>query len=79
MVRLQAAEFGTRDEAVAMVKRVQEKFKKEGPEATFKAINNMAPGFIDRDLFPYVHKIDGTELVACGPIPAILAARTCTI
>ena len=71
MVRLQAAEFGTRDEAVAMVKRVQEKFKKEGPEATFKAINNMAPGFIDRDLFPYVHKIDGTELVACGPIPAI--------
>jgi TRAP-type uncharacterized transport system substrate-binding protein len=71
VLRLQAAEFGTRDEAVAMVKRVQEKFKKDGPEATFKAINDMAPGFIDRDLFPYVHKIDGTLLVACGPIPAI--------
>ena len=28
-----AAEFGTRTEAVAMVKRVQERFKKEGPEA----------------------------------------------
>jgi hypothetical protein len=25
-----AAEFGTRDEAVAMVRRVQEKFRKEG-------------------------------------------------
>jgi TRAP-type uncharacterized transport system substrate-binding protein len=71
MHRLQAAEFGSREEAVAMVHRVQEKFKKDGPEATFKAINNMAPGFIDRDLFPYVHKIDGTQLVACGPIPAI--------
>jgi uncharacterized protein len=69
--RLQAAEFGSREEAVAMVQRVQEKFKKDGPEATFKAINSMAPGFIDRDLFPYVHKIDGTELVACGPILAI--------
>ena len=68
---VQAAEFGTREEAIAMVRRVQEKFKKDGPEATFKAINTMAPGFIDRDLFPYVHKIDGTELVACGPIAAI--------
>jgi TRAP-type uncharacterized transport system substrate-binding protein len=71
MQRLQAADFGSREEAVAMVHRVQEKFKKDGPEATFKAINDMAPGFIDRDLFPYVHKIDGTELVAIGPIPAI--------
>jgi hypothetical protein len=26
-----AAEFGTRDEAMAMVRRVQQKFKKEGP------------------------------------------------
>jgi len=68
---VQAAEFGSRDEAVAMVHRVQEKFKKDGPEATFKAINDMAPGFMDRDLFPYVHKIDGTQLVAIGPIAAI--------
>jgi len=45
ILRVQAAEFGTRDEAVAMVKRVQEKFRKEGPEATFRALNNNAPGF----------------------------------
>jgi TRAP-type uncharacterized transport system substrate-binding protein len=68
---LRAAEFGTRAEAVAMVQRVQAKFKKDGPEATFNAINNMAPAFFDRDLFPFVQKIDGTQVVAIGPIPAI--------
>ena len=31
-----AAEFGTKDEAVAMVKRVQAEFKKAGADATFK-------------------------------------------
>jgi signal transduction histidine kinase len=56
-----AAEFGTRDEAVAMVQRVQEKFKKDGPDATFKAINNKA--FVDRDLFPWVYRLsDGTNM-----------------
>ncbi len=49
-----------------MIRRVQEKFRKDGPEATFHAINNKAPGFVDRDLFPYVHKLDGTQLVAAG-------------
>ena len=69
MVRLQAAEFGTREEAVAMVKRVQEKFKKDGPEATFRAINSTA--FNDRDLYPWVHTIDGTLHVANGAFPGI--------
>jgi uncharacterized protein len=69
VLRLQAAEFGTRDEAVAMVRRVQEKFKKEGPDATFRAINNGA--FNDRDLYPFVHTIDGTLHVANGAFPAI--------
>jgi len=66
---LQAAEFGTREEAVAMVKRVQEKFKKDGPEATFRAINSTA--FNDRDLYPWVHTIDGTLHVANGAFPGI--------
>jgi TRAP-type uncharacterized transport system substrate-binding protein len=64
-----AAEFGTREEAVAMVKRVQEKFKKDGPEATFRAINSAA--FNDRDLYPWVHTIDGTLHVANGAFPGI--------
>jgi len=69
LLRVQAAEFGTRDEAVAMVQRVQEKFKKDGPEATFRAINNGA--FNDRDLYPFVHTIDGTLHVANGAFPGI--------
>jgi TRAP-type uncharacterized transport system substrate-binding protein len=63
---LGATEFGTREEAKAMVQRVQEKFKKDGPAATFRAINANLRTFMDRDLFPYVHKIDGTQLVAAG-------------
>ena len=31
-----ADEFGTKDEAIAMVHRVQEMFKKDGADATFK-------------------------------------------
>jgi uncharacterized protein len=52
-----AYEFGTRAEAVAMVKRVQEKFKKEGPDATFRSINEKK--FNDRDLYPFVVGYDG--------------------
>jgi uncharacterized protein len=56
-----AAEFGTRDEAIAMVRRVQEKFKKEGPDATFRAINTKT--WVDRDLFPWVYRVsDGTNM-----------------
>jgi uncharacterized protein len=63
---LGAAEFGTREQAKAMAQRVQEKFRKDGPAATFRAINANVPEFMQGDLFPYVHKIDGTELVAAG-------------
>jgi TRAP-type uncharacterized transport system substrate-binding protein len=64
-----AAEFGTRDEAVAMVRRVQEKFRKDGPDATFKAIN--AKTWVDRDLFPWVYSLsDGTNM-ANALFPAV--------
>jgi uncharacterized protein len=49
-----AGGFGSREEAVAMIKRVQEKFKKVGAQATFAAITNQAPEFHDRDLYVYV-------------------------
>jgi uncharacterized protein len=66
---LSAAEFGSRDEAIAMVRRVQEKFRKDGPDATFKAINNKA--FIDRDLYPWVYRLsDGTNM-ADALLPAV--------
>ncbi|HEY2137483.1 MAG TPA: hypothetical protein VGH49_16450, partial [Xanthobacteraceae bacterium] len=41
---------GTREEAIAMVKRVQEKFAKAGPQATFDAITS-SDEFRDRDLY----------------------------
>jgi uncharacterized protein len=66
---VRAAEFGTRDEAVAMVRRVQEKFKKEGVEATVRAINNGA--FNDRDLYPWFGKLDGTLNLANGVSPVL--------
>src|SRR6266853_192809 len=66
-----AAEFGTREEAAAMVRRVQEKFKKDGPDATFRAINNRAPGFADRDLYPFVTEVATGLCVANGVTPAV--------
>jgi uncharacterized protein len=65
-----AAEFGTRDEATAMVRRVQQKFKREGADATFRAINNKEPGFADRDLYPFVTELTGL-CVANGVTPAV--------
>jgi cytochrome c len=53
-----AAEFGTREEAIAMVKRVQQKFAAEGADATFNAITN-TDEFRDRDLYPFVYTLDG--------------------
>jgi cytochrome c len=59
---LQSAEFGTREEAVAMVKRVQEMFNRDGPQATFKAITEKDSAFRDRDLYPFVFDLNGVFL-----------------
>jgi len=67
-----AGEFGTREEAVAMVKRVQEKFAQAGAEATFKAVNDKADhAFHDRDLYPFIYDLKGVN-VAHGARPALV-------
>jgi len=67
-----AAEFGTRDDAVAMVKRVQEKFKKDGADAVFKAVSDKStPAFHDRDLYPFIYDMSGVN-VAHGARPALI-------
>jgi len=67
-----AAEFGNRDEAVAMVKRVLDKFAQSGPDATFKAVNDKTnPAFHDRDLYPFVYDLKGIN-VAHGARPALV-------
>ena len=63
-------EHGTRDQAVAMVKRVSAMFQKDGADATFKAVT--AKTFNDRDLYPFVYKLDGTDCVAHGANPAMV-------
>jgi len=67
-----AAEFGSKDEAIAMVKRVQAEFKKAGREATFKEVSDKsAKEFHDRDLYPFIYDMSGL-CVAHGARPALI-------
>jgi cytochrome c len=67
-----AAEFGTKDEAIAMVKQVKEQFKKDGPEVTFKAVSDKSvKEYHDRDLYPFIYDMKGIN-VAHGARPALV-------
>jgi uncharacterized protein len=65
-----ASEFGSREEAVAMVQRVQETYRKSGFEATAKAIRAKEKAFFDRDLYAYIIDMNGVVL-ANGAVPAV--------
>jgi cytochrome c len=66
-----ADEHGTRDEAVAMVKRVEAMFKKD-VAATLKAVSDKSDTeFHDRDLYPFIYDMNGT-CVAHGARPALI-------
>ena len=67
-----AAEHGTREEAVAMVKRVQAEFKKSGMQATFKDVDDKSnKSFHDRDLYPFIYDLKGV-CVAHGARPVLV-------
>ena len=67
-----AEEYGTRDEAVAMVKRVEDMFAKAGPDSTFKAVSDKSLAtFHDRDLYPFIYDLSG-RCVAHGARPALI-------
>lgn len=67
-----AAEYGSRDEAVAMVKRVEDMFTKSGADSTFKAVSDQSvASFHDRDLYPFVYDLSG-RCVAHGARPALI-------
>src|SRR5258708_8270259 len=53
------AEFGTRAEAVAMVKRAQAKYKQIGFDPLVKTINSRAKEFNDRDLYVFIVDFTG--------------------
>jgi signal transduction histidine kinase len=66
------SEHGSKAEAVAMVKRVQEMFKKDGADATFKAVDDPSnKEFHDRDLYAYIYNLSGL-CVAHGARPALI-------
>ncbi|MBF0497400.1 MAG: cache domain-containing protein [Deltaproteobacteria bacterium] len=54
-----AAEHGTKEEAVAMVKKAVEYLKANGNQKDFAEFNNPKGGFIDRDLYVVVYSING--------------------
>src|SRR5215472_12968806 len=65
-------EYGSKAEAVAMVKRAQEMFKKDGADATFRAVSDPSTkAFHDRDLYPYIYNLSGL-CVAHGARPALI-------
>ena len=70
-----APEFGSKAEAVAMVKRVQDLFKTEGAKATFKAVSDKSTKeFHDRDLYPFIYDLKGV-CVAHGARPALIGKK----
>ncbi len=67
-----AQNHGTKEEAVAMVKRVQDMFKKDGADATFKAVSDPSnKDFHDRDLYAYIYTLSGV-CVAHGARPTLI-------
>jgi len=71
-LRADPAPFGSKAEAVAMVKRVQDMFKAQGADATFKAISDPSnKDFHDRDLYVFAYDMTGI-CVAHGARPALI-------
>ncbi|MBY0241913.1 MAG: cache domain-containing protein [Burkholderiaceae bacterium] len=68
-----AAEKGSADEAVAMVKRAVEFLKKNGKDKAFAEFNNPRGAFIDKDLYIFAFGAngDGVEL-ANGANPKLV-------
>jgi cytochrome c len=71
-VPTQASEISTKEQVVAMVHRVQEKYKKDGLEAAVAAVNDKSTSeFHDRDLYAFIYNMQGICL-ANGARPALV-------
>lgn len=67
-----AEEFGTREEAIAMIVRLQATFAEIGAEATFAMVTDKSTDeFRDRDLYPFIYSFDGV-CVAHGAKPILV-------
>ena len=56
------AEFATKDEAVAMVKKAVAFTKQQGAEKAYAEFSNKGGAFTDRDLYVVVYGLDGKVL-----------------
>src|SRR6516165_612165 len=71
-LRADPPQHGSKDEAVAMVQRVEDMFSEEGAAATFKAVSDPSTkAFHDRDLYPFIYDLSGV-CVAHGARPALI-------
>jgi PAS domain-containing protein len=71
-LRADPSQHGSKDEAVAMVQRVEDMFNEEGAAATFKAVSDPSTKtFHDRDLYPFIYDLSGV-CVAHGARPALI-------
>jgi len=70
-VSASAAERGTSEEAVAMVKKVVSYMKANGKDKTFAEVNNPTGPFVKGDLYVFVHDLDGI-CVAHGGNPKLI-------
>lgn len=57
-----AEDLGSKAEAMDMVQRVQEAYKLEGRDATFRAITEQDPRFKNKDLYPFVYDFNGMSV-----------------
>jgi cytochrome c len=74
-----AAEKGSREEAVAMVKKAVAMVKTEGKQKTFAAISDPAnTTFHDRDLYIYIYDFNGIAL-AHGNNPKMVGKSSITL
>jgi cytochrome c len=58
----QAASRGTRDEAIAMVKKAIAQIKKDGLDKTVAAVNDPKGPYVDRDLYVMIYDMKGKNL-----------------
>jgi hypothetical protein len=55
----QAADKGSKEEAVALAKKAVAFLKTNGPDKAFKEFNNPKGQFVDRDLYVFVGDMQG--------------------
>jgi cytochrome c len=70
-----AAEWATKDEAVAMVQKAVVFIKEQGPDKAYPEISNKGGRFIDRDLYVVVYGLDG-KVLAHGANAALVGKDT---